>query len=327
MTEPSPVVLVNHACKPSPIPHASPTITEAARLRAALIWEYEYTLQQYGLVYDFSSAIYLNNSAPHLDAFAGEAQFEVTEETKETEEAAGPEATLLIRTIEGRCLLDSIEVVPLDSSYRPIAFTVLDASPTERTLSYTKEWYSTPLKITCGGLNVFRQRSAQACAEPPGGTPVCFSQPVTALIERPSDTANEIRIDQLIETTTARPLLEDFLRELFEIIFLGASQCRMSFKSDYFYPLDGTGMETSVPIMLTILDLSASGDKELLAREMAGQIKQVCRENSQTRHGTLRFQLRAYDPDSAQEAAQLTLDNLTLPVDAVADLFDNSTQD
>lgn len=313
MTEPAPILLVNQACQPASIP-ARGDASEAARLRAAVSWSYEYLLYHYDESYVFNSAVYYNGQLLDLDRYDNRVLFEVTGDAGELE------TTLQARAIGPGSSLESIRIVPMNSAEQPIDFSVVDESSGQRTLRYATDIQAHFLKVSIAGLSVLQTDAAQACIEVKGGTPVCFSTPLAALLERHDSPANEIRIDELNDQQTGERGLEDHLGELINLFFEGVSVRTLALRCDYSYPLAAPDAHASIPLMASAKRKYALREKDSLVQAIATQLKNFFAEMMPAPHGTLIFQVQVYREDETLTTPVLALDALLLPADSVADI-------
>jgi hypothetical protein len=313
VTEPSPILLLNQTCQPAIIPGRGDA-SEATRLRAALTWSYEYLVYHYDESYAFNSAVYYNWQPLDLDRYGDRVLFEVTGAAGESE------TSLQARAIGPGSSLEFIRIVPMNSAEQPIDFSVVDESSAQRTLRYANDTQAHYLKVNIAGLNVLQIDAAQACIEVKGGTPVCFSTPVSAFLERRDSPASEIRINELNEQQTGQRRLEDYLGELFSIFFEGVSARTLAVRCDYSYPLASPDAHASIPLIALAKMKCALSERDSLVQAIATQLKNSFAEMMPAPHGTLIFRVQVYREDEKLTTPVLALDALSLPADSVADI-------
>jgi hypothetical protein len=313
VTEPSPILLLNQTCQPATIPKRGDA-REAARLRAALTWAYEYVVYHYDESYGFTSAVYYNGQPLDLDRYSDRVLFEVTGDAGESE------TNLQARAIGPGSSMEFIRIVPMNSADQPIDFSIVDESSVQRTLRYATDTQAHYLKVSIAGLNVLQTDTAQACIEVKGGRPVCFSTPLAALLERRDSPASEIRIDELNDQQTGQRRLEDYLGELFSLFFEGVSASTLDIRCDYSYPLAAPDAQASIPLMALARRRYALSEKDSLVQAIATQLKNFFAEMMPAPHGTLIFRVQVYREDETLTTPGLALDALLLPADSVADI-------
>lgn len=244
MDEPGPPpTLIQHTCKPHPIPPGGGTVGERERLRAALTWSYEYDLLVYEVWSAFTSAVHIQH--PESSGPVPQLRFEVKED------ALGIERTVLLRRTEGEISLEDVEIIPLDHDSRgELAFKLLESSPEQRCIRYPggpESSFYRLWRIRIDGLNAVRNPTALAEAQTGEWAPVRFNEPVTARVE----VADEFRIDLLSTADGERRGPLEQLVELFSLICDGVRPDTTTFKigCEYSYPLDVTGIENTIPVL------------------------------------------------------------------------------
>jgi hypothetical protein len=228
--ETGPIIFYGQSFSGTDLPEVGSNASEETRLRACPLGAYEVHFRQQPQ-YELSGDFLFNEDTPRT-----EHEFEVLEDS------AGIERTMMIRRLDDRINLQSVEIIPLDWRGIPIEFTALEVSESQRTIRYSKDHPPESLKLKVSGLNVLNVETIDTSLWvnsrhfSPGR--------LGAFILR----AEEIWIDRLSNPGGAKRKIEEHLLAFFKLVLHDDSERRFDLACGYRMPL-GNGIYTSVPVM------------------------------------------------------------------------------
>jgi hypothetical protein len=304
----APVTLLRQTFEAAAIPTDGEGVSEEARLCAALCGVYEFVLYQ-APPFEFSSALFYNQDPP-LDAGplsvhpGGHRRFTAAEHDD------GAECMLTIESIGDESPLALVEIVPLDSTQRPLDFTALDLDARRRTIRYAHDRPAEALRIRASGLNVVDIESVNACVWTGEMPAVHFAQSLSGFVDR----RQPFRIDLLGDPRAEARTLQEHLLAALAIVLGTASGRDFELDVTYRFPAGGDGPPLRVPVMLATL----TSNSQDLSRTVSSALEKWYRATAPEK-GEFVFELTIFAAN-ARKIPVLTLRQLSLPIESIADL-------
>lgn len=301
LSEPGSIMLYGQKFEGTALPEVR-EVGEETRLRAAAIGSYELWFRQQPL-YEFSGAFLLNDEKPVPERHEQQKQFDVSEDIAEVEKR------LTIQSTSDICNLDSIEIIPLDWRENPVEFTVLDASESQRTISYRKDAPVESLKLKLSGINVFEVETIDAVVLAKGKD---YSPgKVSALIKRSED----IRVDRLDNSHGSVRRIEEHLLTFLRLLLEKVPNRTFDFECNYRHQLVDGGPDVLVPVLYQqSLTLPAASE---LFPNLLPQLR-YWHENSSPPEGVFDFGVRVYGAGLRESVPVLHLTAIVLPIESIA---------
>jgi len=276
-------------------------VSEETRLRAAAIGVYELWFRQQ-LQYDFNGALLFNGEKPDPQRYEQQKQFEVSEDIAEAER------TLVIQSTADGFNLDSVEIIPLNWRENPLQFTPLEASGSQRKISYRKDPPVESLKLKFSGINVFDVEIINAALWTHGRN---YSPgKLTAFIRRSED----IRIDRLDNSPGVARRIEEHLLTFFRLLLEKAPTRTFDFECSYRYQVLDGGPNVLVPVMF-LESLSLPTASEMFSN-LLPQLSNWY-QNSSPPRGVFDFGVKVYGGASRESVPVMHLTGIVLPIESI----------